>query len=393
MRARSLRALGTIAGTELRRFLRDRSNIFFVFIFPLLLVLLVGSQFGGGGSQGEVGVAGDRDSELSRALVGELDDTDVAVDHDDADALREQVARGRMDVAVLLDEGAESAFGSGEAVELSVIVGNRPSSPAVLERVRTAANAVALRQGQVDALVATGADEARARSALDAAAQRTEPPRLQVTDVDEVAQELGGLGQFDLGAASQTLLFVFLISLAGSTTLIQARRLGVVGRTLAAPVSALQVLLGQALGRWTIAMFQGLYIMLATALLFSVDWGSLWLSVLLVAVFALVAAGAAMLLGSLIDNEGAAVGVGVGLGLVLAAMGGAMAPLEVFPDTLQTVAHVTPHAWAYDAFAEIQRHEGTLVDVLDELGVLAAMAVVLLAAGAWALRRSTSRGL
>ena len=35
-----------IAGLELRRFLRDRSNIFFVFLMPLLLVLLIGAQFG-----------------------------------------------------------------------------------------------------------------------------------------------------------------------------------------------------------------------------------------------------------------------------------------------------------------------------------------------------------
>ena len=32
----------------LRRMLRDRSNIFFVFIFPLVIILLVGAQFGSG---------------------------------------------------------------------------------------------------------------------------------------------------------------------------------------------------------------------------------------------------------------------------------------------------------------------------------------------------------
>jgi len=36
-----------------------------------------------------------------------------------------------------------------------------------------------------------------------------------VVDVDEVAQEFEGLGQFDQGAMAETLLFVFLASLAG----------------------------------------------------------------------------------------------------------------------------------------------------------------------------------
>src|SRR5690625_210847 len=44
----TMRATMAIAGTELRRFARDRSNIFFMLIFPMLLVLVLGLQFGGG---------------------------------------------------------------------------------------------------------------------------------------------------------------------------------------------------------------------------------------------------------------------------------------------------------------------------------------------------------
>jgi len=70
-----------------------------------------------------------------------------------------------------------------------------------------------------------------------------------------------------------------------------------------------------------------------------------------------------------------------------------MYPLEFFPDTLRTVAHVTPHAWASEALAEIQRHNGTLVDILPQLGVLASFAAVLLLVGAWALHRSLARAV
>ena len=37
----------TIAGVNLRRFFRDRSNVFWVFIFPILLILVLGAAFGG----------------------------------------------------------------------------------------------------------------------------------------------------------------------------------------------------------------------------------------------------------------------------------------------------------------------------------------------------------
>ena len=387
-----MKPVRAIAAVELRRFLRDRSNIFFVFIFPLLLVLLLGSQFGGGASAGRVVIAGD-ESVLRTALTQELREDDVTVTTASADAARTQVARGRSDVALFVTDRAAAAHQAGGAVELEVVSSTEQGGPATVERVRTAAGRVASEQRQVEVLVSAGIPEEQARTALDQAADHVNPPELSVLDVDEVAQELSGLGQFDLGAAGQTLLFVFLISLAGSTTLIQARRLGVLGRVLAAPVSAGQALLGQALGRWTIAMFQGVYIMAATALLFGVNWGNVWLSALVLATFSGVAAGAAMLLGSVVDNDNVAAGLGVGLGLVLAALGGSMVPLEIFPETLRTVAHVTPHAWGYDAFASIQRHDGTLVDVLPQLAVLTAMAAALLAVGAIALRRSTARAM
>ena len=265
---------------------------------------------------------------------------------------------------------------------------------AVQQRVRGAVDALQLDRAQVAALTGRGVEATAAtRARRGCSLQRHGGRPTRVENVDALAREFEGLGQFDLGAASQLLLFTFLTSLAGSATLIQARRHGVIARTMAAPVSSTQVLLGQAGGRLVIALAQGIYIVVATTVLFGVDWGNLWLTGLVLLVFGAVSAGLAMVLGSLVDNEGAAGGIGVGLGLVLAGLGGGMVPLEVFSDTLRQVAHVTPHAWAYEAFAEIQRHDATLVDILPQLAVLAAMAVAALALGAWALRRSLARAM
>lgn len=61
-----------VAGVKVRRFLRDRSNIFFVFIFPLLLILLLGSQFGAASGQPHVSLAGGAGTELEQRLVSQL---------------------------------------------------------------------------------------------------------------------------------------------------------------------------------------------------------------------------------------------------------------------------------------------------------------------------------
>jgi ABC-2 type transport system permease protein len=95
--------------------------------------------------------------------------------------------------------------------------------------------------------------------------------------------------------------------------------------------------------------------------------------------------------GSVLRTEQQAGSIGLLLGLGLAALGGAMVPLELFPGTMRLVAHFTPHAWAGDAFAELLRHGGTVADILPQLGVLAAFAAVLLGLGSWRLRAALTR--
>ncbi len=387
-----MRSVLAITLVELRRFLADRSNIFFVFIFPLALVFVLGSSFGGEGPQGRVAVAG-ADGSLRAALVQRLEAAEVQVTVTDAAEMRESVARGRQDAGVLITDAASTAYDQGQDLELQVIAGSQANAQTGVQLVRTAAQGTTLRAGQEAALATTGADRQAIIDALDSASSAARPATLVVQDTAEVSQEFRGLGQFDQGASSQLLLFVFLTTLTGSATLIQARRNGVIRRTMAAPLTAGQTVLGQALGRLVIALFQGGYIVLATRLLFDVSWGNLALIGLVVAVFGLVASGVAMLVGVVVDNEGAASGLSVGAGLILAALGGCMMPLELFPDGLRTIAHLTPHAWAYEAVAEVQRHEASVVDILPQLGVLAVMAAALLAAGAWALRRSLARSM
>lgn len=387
-----MRAALAIAAVELQRFVKDKGNVFFTFIFPLMLVFVLGSQFGGSGSSGSVAVSGPP-SDLRATVTEQLEDGEVSVQFADHDDMLEQVARGRVDAGLVVTNEAAEAFSQGDTAQLEMIAGSSSTSMAAQQRVQVTVSNLDLRRIQVGALEGAGVSEADATRALDAAAEQVSEPTIEIHSVDELAQEFQGLGQFDLGASSQLLLFTFLTSLAGSTTLINARRQGVLARTLAAPVSTGQAIAGQSLGRWVIAFFQGAYIMLATWLIFDVDWGNLWLSLLVLSVFALVAAGAAMVLGSVLDNEGAAVGAGVGIGLVLAAIGGGMMPLEIFSDTMRQVAHITPHAWGYDAFAQIQRHNGGLADILPQLGVLTAMAVLVLVLGSWMLRRSMARSM
>ncbi|MFV2064777.1 MAG: ABC transporter permease, partial [Chloroflexota bacterium] len=196
---------------------------------------------------------------------------------------------------------------------------------------------------------------------------------------------------FAFGAQSQLILFMFLTSLTAATQLILTRQLGVSKRMLATRTPIRTILLGELLGRFAVAMMQGVFIVLASSLLFGVAWGSLAGATLVVVLFALIGTGAAMIIGVFANNVDQAGALGVVLGLVLGALGGAMVPAELFTEPLSTISRLTPHAWAIDALRDLSFRGADVSDILLGLGVLAAMALGLVILGTWGLRRSLTR--
>lgn len=148
---------------------------------------------------------------------------------------------------------------------------------------------------------------------------------------------------------------------------------------------------GEALGRFGVALLQRTIIVVGSKLIFGVNWGDLTGAISVVLLFCLVGTGAVMLFASVLNNAQQAIGVALSLGLGMAAIGGSMAPLEVFPETLRKIAHVTPHAWGNEAFIELIGGGGNVTDILPQLGVLAAYAAVLLVLATWHLRRTLTR--
>jgi ABC-2 type transport system permease protein len=377
-----------IARTNLRRMFRERSTIFFVIVLPLLIILLLGAAFGGGFTP-QVGVVATRSGELGAELVAAIDandDVDVR-DYGDEEELLAAVEQGKVQAGLVIPDGYDETVRAGGDTALRYLarpdrLGQQLRSTVSAAVADQAALLRAARLTEQEELASFG--EALETATLVAPSVPAVAVRAETAGEALFAEDVG---QFDPGAAQELVLFVFLTSLTGAIALIETRRLGVSRRMLSTPTPVGTVVLGEGLGRFAIAIAQGLIIMLATALVFSVDWGDPLAAAVLLLVFCLVGSGAGMLLGATLSNDQQAVAVSLLVGLGLAALGGSMVPLEVFPDTVRTVAHVTPHAWANDGFAELIGRDGGLGDILVEVGVLAAFAAVLLALASWRLRR------
>lgn len=383
---------------EVTRLLRDRSNLFFVFLFPLLLIVFIGAQFGSDQST-RLGVVADTDDPAATAVADDLDALEGirVVPYDDEEELRDEVDRGLVAAGVALPAGYGQALRDVEPIEV-VFLGRPDATSASIQALVTAVLAEQAQAGSAAVLLADGRQAVGAEvpplpelreQALAVEGQAAEVEVSATTlGTDELAQEFAGLGQFDLGASSQLFLFTFLTSLAGAGALIQTRQYGVATRMLSTPTSVSTILLGTAGGRLAIALFQAGYIVLVSTLAFGVNWGDPLGAAAVIILFSIVSAAAAMVVGSVFSNDSQASGAGVGIGLGTAALGGSMVPIELYPDTVARIARITPHAWANDAMAELVRRDGTLVDILPQLGVLAGFAVGLVLLGSWTLRRA-----
>ena len=389
----AVRSAVTIAATNLRRTLRDRTSLFFFVVFPFLMIMVLGVAFGGA-NEPRLAVVGSSGTAVAGDLTRALDDADgvAVVRYDSRAEAVDAVEEGRVAAAVLVPADYDARVLSGADVEVEYLSRADRSAEQVGMIVRAVVDDQAARLRVARTLrleLGGGVEPSLARG--DAVAAGTAGIEVSTTTMG-TATLPEDLGRFDLGASSQLLLFVFITSMTTAAALIETRRLGVARRMFATPTRVATIVAGEALGRIAVAVAQGLVIMAGAALVFGVAWGSPIAATLLMVLFATVAGGAGLLLGAVARTAQQSIAVGLLLGLGLSALGGSMMPLEFFSPGMLTVAHATPHAWAADGFAVLVRHGGTIDDVLPQLAVLTAYAIVLFVLGAWSLRRRILRG-
>jgi ABC-2 type transport system permease protein len=383
----------SMAGVTLRRLARDRLALFFMVLPPVVIILVIGVTFGDGSERLPVGVVDQGGGPLGAELEADLA-ASPALDprgYDNLDALRKAVRRGVVAAGVVIPAGHDQALRAGRAADVTFVVDQTRPAPAAVRSAVAAATSRQAAMVQAARFAATTAgvpfDAALARARALAGGQQQ--VRVEATTIGGRQDALPS--GFNYTAPSTLVLFVFITSLAGAAALIEERRLGVTRRMLAAPTTASAILLGETLGRFLVALLQGLIVFTVGWLVFGVDWGDPPAALLLMTVFALVGTGAGMLFGSLLRTPEQATSIGPPVGIALGMLGGCMWPLAIVPAPMRLAGHLFPHAWAMDAFIDLISKGAGLAGIAGKLAVLAGFAAVLLALATWRLRRALVR--
>lgn len=380
----------SIAIIGLRRLFRDRTGLFFVILFPIIITLLIGlTVFRQAAGSIELGLHNASSGELSRNLVAALEESTVldVVDFPDRESLETAIRRDEVRAGVVIPAEYDDALRDGRAVQVTFIPSPRTSDSQAVQS--TVASILTTQATTISAAVFATENmggDFEINRALASHLQEGDISRVSVsgTTVGEAAdQEFTG---FSYPSASNLVLFTFITSMTAAGQLIESRRLGINRRMISTSTHPLAVMIGLAGGRFAIALFQGLFIFAAASLIFDVNWGSLAGAMALIFAFALVSTGMALFFGSVLRTQEQSF-LGVPLGIGLGMLGGCMWPLEIVSPTMRTIGHFTPHAWAMDGFVALIGKGVGLGGIVQSLFVLAGFALGLFALSVRGFRR------
>lgn len=376
-----------IAGVTLRRWLRDRTALFFMVVLPVVVIVVVGSTMSSEADSFRVGVLDQAGGPVSTAVLDAMRSSpqlDVR-SFDDEESLQRAVRRSELAAGVVLPSELEATAGP-EPRPVRILF--EPASPTGMAAEQAVRSVVAERSA-VLAAAAFAADELGGLPAdhLAAAVEASEavPPLRATTTVGGESSFLP-VG-FTYSAATMLVLFVFINSVGTGAAIVENRRAGLYARMLAAPVAPRSIVAGEALTYLVLALVQSAIIVGIGAALFEVEWGDPLAALLLVGAWAAVGAAAGVLAGTVLRTAEQASSIGPMVGIALGMLGGCMWPLEIVPPVMQAIGRLVPHAWAVDAWVELLSRDGGVAQIAGPLAVLTGFAVVLGTVAATRLHR------
>jgi ABC-2 type transport system permease protein len=412
----------TIAWKDTLVRFRDRNALILMLAAPLLISAIIGSAFGGFVSGGgdapladipmiivnqDEGELGEVFTDLITADIPELVtlfDTTLMTDLEAARALV-QAGESRAVIAIPPDFSARLQSREEESGSTTVTLYTDPAATITPNIIRGVVaqivNEFAGRRisGQITAehlsevyAETLGPALADLGPAIAAELQAEEVESGSISLNRVALGESEEINPFAFFVPSMGIFFLVFAMMDGTRSILDEDREGTLDRLISTPTSHGQILLGKIFGVFLTGMVQFIVYVIASRLLFNVNWGS---SIVGLALMTLVTVAAFTSLGAFIaafarDANQANI-FGSTVALVSAALGGNFTSPFNFPEWLNFLSKFTVNRWSIDGFADLTLFNLGVGEVLPEIGVLLAIAAVFFVLGLWQFRRRIAR--
>ncbi|MCY7465994.1 ABC transporter permease [Bacillus safensis] len=337
---------------DLLLFFRDKKSFFTLFFMPIILIAILGAAFGDNMKKDSeirinsfrVGITDQDKSATSRMFLSTVSKSELSDIFDvkvtSKNQLEKDLNSRDITMGIIIKPNFEKSLLNYDHVQLNILKGpNSNLQEMVLENVvlqffqNYHMNRILLPLNQ--------------GKEVEIASDQLKKELVNERNIHINSQPITSF-QYYAGGMGVLFLLMTVVFLVGS--MIEEKEEDVYKRLIVSKLSNTSYIVGKLLGIVLMSMIQLAVIILFTSFVFKVNWGEPFTVVMIGCSFILNAAGFGVLIGSFINREKTFNSVGILGTQVLAALGGSMVPLYLFPQWVIDISYFLPNSLALQMF-------------------------------------------
>ena len=340
---------------EFKMTLREREVLFWMFIFPIAMILILGFVFGSSGDiKLEVGVVDLDDSQVSRAIVQALESIDaIVVTEGGEEEERAALKDDDRSAVIIIDEGFGDKVMQGRTGEIAMIVNQSDVNTA-----------------QIASGVVKGRIEEIGRGMVNV-------PEV-ITVNEEQEEDVEDFEYVDFMVPGVLALVIMFGGIMGYSEEVAVRReKGILRRVKVSPIS-LPTFLGAGMSIVLIvALIQAVILLILGSLVFSIKInGNYFYMAVVVIIGAASFVALGFMISSLTKNSKSAMLAANAVAMPMMFLSGIFFSVEWVPAALGVIARMLPLYYFGDALREVMINGANLADVWIDLVVLIGFGLV-----------------
>jgi len=389
-----------IALNSLKVTFRDKGNLIWLIIMPIVWTTLIGTMSTTGGGDEKIpvgflnsdrGIYGEVFEEI---LKNEENIKIVAMAEDDEDKMRNLVKDTKLSVGLMIPYNFSEKLKVGEQVVIEILKSERGSSYFLEELIEKVAGRIS-----IDALAANFTVEKISERRMVLEEEVLEDGKERIWEeafvkADAFFEPVPAIGteyvvlsvekrneNIPLGVEASSpgfaVMFVMMGVCFAGAAMVQERHHKTLARLLTTPTEKFSIISGKMLGFFLVGFIQFMILILFGQLVLKVNWGNLPLGVLLLVVsYVLSVTGLGTLLSVVVRTSAQAGAFAVLISMVTSMLGGAWWPVEIVPKFMQNIARFTPQYWAINGFNKIITRGFGIIEILPNFYVLLAISAI-----------------
>lgn len=376
---------------------RDKKAFLTLIAMPLLLIAILGAAFGNVFQEDEnvtikkftLGIVNEDNGELGDVLSDDVFakalSEQIRVKNLEEDELKLRIDERKLSVGIVIPNDFTEKVTAGKEVDIKLISIPNPGIKAtivqsVLEQfTQSVAIEAELTKIAMQQALQSGMTVEQFQANLNHTGQQ------QVIDSEAYANlitektvkaDSEPVGAFQYYAAAMGVMFLLITVTDGVSAMILEKEQEVYKRLLVSKLSFANYLTGKMLGLVVISLIQAFVIIIGTSLLFDVAWGDSLVGIITnTFAFVISACGLGVLVGSFIKKE-KTFSVAAMLGTqIMAALGGSMAPLYIFPDWAVWAGKMLPNGLALQTYLDLMSG-ASVMEIIPEAAVSLGLGIV-----------------